>query len=148
MASFVYTKFFTKRWNGTISGSLASLDWRVMLLDSSTTADTENGAEFISTFATLGELTGTGYVRKACASEAVAEDLANFRAEFIFDPITWTGIDAGTAAAALLYIHITDDDASIPVAYIDSGGFPKTTNGGDLTFTPNAEGVLQYSNAA
>ncbi|KKN22947.1 hypothetical protein LCGC14_0909900 [marine sediment metagenome] len=97
-----------------------------------------------------GELTGTGYTsgfgnsgRKALASRAIVVDKPNNRAEFDAADVTWTGIDAGTAAQATIMKEITNDAASITIANIDSGGFPIVTNGGDLTIQWNAEGIIQ-----
>ena len=141
MASFIYTRAKAKFLSADID--LNADDIRILLVDSSTTADTEEDTEFVSGFSTLGELSGTGYVRKALANEAVNADTANNRGEFAADPVTWTGIDAGTAEAVIIIKHVTNDTDSIPIAYIDSGGFPFVTNSGDLTITWNAEGIIQ-----
>jgi len=143
MASFVYTE--AKR--ALLAGELDmdTHDIRVMLVDSTTTADTEEDATTISGITTLGELSGTGYARVALANEAVAADNANDRGEFDADDAAWTGIDAGTAQAALVFRHVTNDTDSVPIAYIDTGGFPIVTNGGNLTIQWNAEGILQLT---
>lgn len=141
MASFVYTPAKTALLSGTLD--FTADDIRLLLVDSTTTADTEQDIQFVGGLATLGELSGTGYVRKALASEAVNEDAGNNRAEFDAVDVTWTGIDAGTAAAAVLYKHVTNDADSPLIAYIDTGGFPFVTNGGDFTIQWNAEGILQ-----
>lgn len=140
--SFVYTRAKRDIFNADIDFNLPH-DFRIILVDNTTTADTEEDAATISAFTTLGELSGAGYVRKALANEVVNEDTVNNRAEFDADDITWTGIDAGTAQAMILYKHVTNDTDSIPIAYIDTGGFPINTNGGDLTVQWNAEGILQ-----
>lgn len=119
-------------------------DIRVMLVDSTTTADTEEDVTTISGITTLGELSGTGYVRKALANEIVNKDDANNRSEFDADDTVWTGINAGTAQAAIIYKHVTDDSDSIPLFYIDSD-FPFVTNGGDMTIQWNAEGISQIA---
>ena len=99
-----------------------------------------------------GELTGTGYTagfggagRKTLASKTITVDKTNDRAEFDCADITWTGINAGTAARATVMKEITNDAASKEIANIDDGGFPIVTNGGDLTFQVNAEGLIQLS---
>jgi hypothetical protein len=99
-----------------------------------------------------GELTGTGYPagfggagRKTLASKTITVDKANDRAEFDCADITWTGINAGTPDKATALKEITNDAASKTIANITSGGFPVVTNGGDLTFQVNAEGLLQLS---
>ena len=99
------------------------------------------------------ELSGTGYTagfggsgRKTLSAKAVTKDDANDRAEFDDTAdITWTGINAGTAAAAILYHHLTSDLLSTLIMYNDSGGFPIVTNGGDPTVQWNAEGSLQLA---
>jgi hypothetical protein len=99
-----------------------------------------------------GELSGTGYTggfggagRKTLASKTITVDKTNDRAEFDCADVTWTAINAGTAAQATVLKEITNDAASKTIANIDSGGFPITTNGGDLTIQVNAEGLLQLS---
>ena len=141
MASFVYTRAKAKLLSADLD--LNAHDIRVLLVDSTTTTDTEEDTEFISGFTTLGELSGTGYVRKTLDNEAVNIDTTNNRGEFAADPVTWTGINAGTAVAVLLFRFVTNDADSVPIAYIDTGGFPFVTNGGNFTITWNAEGILQ-----
>lgn len=111
-------------------------------------ADEAGADDFID-----GELSGTGYVaghagsgRLTLASKTVTVDKVNDRAEFDAADVTWTGIDAGTAAqATLLHEAGADDTTTNVIANIDSGGFPITTNGGDLTIQWNAEGIIQAS---
>jgi len=143
--SFIYNKFKTKLAKGLFDFLETGDDLRVLLVDNTTTCDTEDDTEFLAGFTTLGELSGTGYVRKQLANQAVNEDLPNDRAEFDADDVTWTAINAGTAAAAVIYRHVTDDSNSEPILFIDTGGFPLTTNGGDLTIQWNIEGISQFS---
>ncbi len=152
MAPLVYNRAKAEIMDGTID--LLSDVLKIMLVTSSYVADADN--DFVDEAGANDpidhELTGTGYVagfagsgRKTLSGKVVSEDDANDRAEFDDTAdITWTGIDAGTAAAAILYKHITADTASVLIAYIDTGGFPVVTNGGDLTIQWNAEGILQF----
>ena len=145
MANKVYTK-------ATEIILLGDLHWdtddiRILLVDSSTTADTELDAATISSFSTLGELSGSGYVRKALTSKAVNRDDANDRSEFDAADVTWTAINAGTAQAAIIYKHVTDDTDSVPLLYIDGGDFPLVTNGSDATIVWDVEGILQAGTA-
>ena len=152
MASFVYNKAAGRIFDGAD-------DWLTDTLKLGLSSSThvpnkdndfldEGGADdFID-----GELSGTGYTagfggagRKTLASKTVTVDDANDRAEFDCADISWTAISAGTAAQATLLKEITNDAASIPLANIDSGGFPKTTNGGDLNFQVNAEGLVHLT---
>ena len=119
--------------------AVETADIRAILVDSGYSADADHVN--VDDGAAANELSGTGYVRKTLASKAVAQDNTNDRASFDADDITWTGLDAGTAAAVVLYQHITNDADSILLAYIDSG-FPFVSNGGDFTIQWNANGII------
>lgn len=141
--SFAYTAAKAELLKGNLD--FDGQDYRVMLVSSNTTADTDQDAKFIADLGTLDEYDGSGYVRKALASEAVSQDDANNRGEFTADPVTWTALGVGTrqAVGMILYRHVTNDADSVLIAYYDSGGFPFDGNGGDITITPNAQGLLQ-----
>jgi hypothetical protein len=147
MASFVYNVAKTKFANGL-------LDWdtntfKAMLIATSYTADPDH-----ATVSALTELAnGTGYTggfagsgRKTLATNSVVQVDASDRAELrVSVASVWSAINAGTAKAAVIIREMTTDADSVPVAYIDSGGFPVTTNGGDLTITWNAAGAIQFT---
>jgi hypothetical protein len=146
MASFLYNRGKKEILDGTID--LVNDTLKAMLVTSSYSANPDD--DFASAPA-AAELSGTGYAsgfagagRKTLASKSITEDDTNNRAEFTAANLQWTGIDAGTAAAVVLYKHLTNDGASVLIAYIDTGGFPKTTNGGDLNINWNAEGIFQF----
>lgn len=92
-----------------------------------------------------GELSGTGYSRQTLASKTVTYDTANNRVEFDAADTTWTGINAGTAAQATVHRDNTTDATSTLFCDVDTGGFPVTTNGGDVTIQWNAEGIVQLT---
>lgn len=142
MASIVYTPF-----KAAILQILIEAGWdvRVMLVMTNTTADTDQDAEFVSSITTLDECDGANYVRKALANQTALADLANNRGEFDADNITWTALGAGTRqnAGMVFYRHVTNDADSTVIAYVDTGGFPFSSNGGDISVTFNAEGILQ-----
>ena len=143
MADMVYNYAKAKLLSGDID--LDADDIRVLLVMTNSTCDTEDDCDFIDQFTTLDEMDGANYVRKALAGEAVAVDLPNNRGEFDAENVTWTALGVGTrqVLGAVLYKFVTNDADSIPIAYIDSGGFPFDANGGDVTITWNAEGILQ-----
>lgn len=97
------------------------------------------------------ELSGTGYTsgfggagRKTIGSKAFSTDTTNDRVEFTFGAVTWTAINAGSPKYAILVKEITNDAASRLIAYLDLGTV--STNGGDLTITPDAiAGALQVT---
>ncbi len=152
MASLVYNRAKKEIMDGTID--LLTDTLKIMLVTSSYVANADH--DFVDEAGANDpidhELSGTGYTagfggsgRKTLSSKTATEDDANDRAEFDDGAdITWTAIDAGTAAAAILYKHNTADTDSVLIAYIDTGGFPVVTNGGDLTIQWNAEGILQF----
>lgn len=95
------------------------------------------------------ELSGTGYAagfgnsgRKVLASKTVTVDKANDRIEFDCADLVWTSIDAGSPSQMLIIRELTNDLATRVISHHDSG-FPVTTNGGDLTVTIDAEGLIQ-----
>lgn len=144
MASFLYNN--AKR--GMLAGEIDmnADDIRAALCDSTTTADTEKDKLLMNAFSTLGELSGTGYGRIALTTEAVNQDDGNNRAEFDADDVAFGTMDGDNADAVgiLLYKHVTNDTDSIPIAWIDTGGFPVTFNGGTFTVTWNVEGIFHF----
>jgi hypothetical protein len=94
------------------------------------------------------ELSGTGYTggfagsgRKTLTSKSWSTDNTNDRTEFTATIPAWTAINAGSPKYAILVKEITNDAATRLIGYLDLGTV--TTNGGDLTITANAEGLLQ-----
>lgn len=150
--SLVYNTAKKEIMDGTIDLLVDTI--KVMLVTSlyvvnadDTVVDTGGAADPVD-----AELTGTGYVkgwgaagRKALASKTATVDNVNDRAEFDAADLTWALINAGTAAAAILIKEGgANDTTSRLIAYIDTGGFPFVTNGGDMIVTWNAEGILQF----
>lgn len=92
--------------------------------------------------AVAAELSGTGYSRKTLASKTVTRSNSPIRGVFDAADITWAGINAGAAAALIIAADLGADSASPLLVYIDSGGFPITTNGGDLAVAWAAGGIF------
>lgn len=91
-----------------------------------------------------GELSGPGYSRQTLGSKTQTYDAANDRVEWDGADITFTGIDAGTAAQATVFDNTGASDAARNLlCNVDTGGFPIVTNGGDLTIQWNGEGIIQ-----
>lgn len=150
MASQVYNEFKRASAAAEIDLDAAGDDIRIALLMTNTTADTENaGILFVgggNGFATLDDFDGANYpaIRKSLANQIVNKDDGSDRAEFDADDITYTALGVGTraVAGALIYKFITDDDASIPIAWFQFTGNP---DGNDFTLQWDAEGILQLA---
>ena len=99
------------------------------------------------------EINGQGYEagwgktgRKTLMNKIITEDDANDRVVFDADDVLWTAINAGTVQAAILIREgASSDSTSVLVAYIDQGGFPIVTNGGDLTIQWSMNGIIQFA---
>ena len=149
--SLVYNRAKKELLDGTLD--LVNDTIKAMLVTSSYVADADD--DFVDEAGANDpidhELSGTGYVaghgnsgRKTIASKAFSEDDPNDRGEFDAADLVWTAINAGIADAVILLKEGSSDDTdALLIAYIDSGGFPVTTNGGDFTVQWNAEGILQ-----
>ena len=143
MANFVYTRAARDIMKGDIDFDVDT--FRVELVMTNTTCDTEEDAANLGAFSTIDRHDGANYVQKTLAAQAVNEDTTNDRAEFDDTAdITWTSLGAGTRAiaGAILYKFVTDDAGSTPIAWIDTPSFANS-NGGDYTIQWNAEGIVQ-----
>lgn len=143
MASAWYNKGKAQVLNGGID--LLTDTIKVMLVDDTYVfAATHNFVSDVS----ADELSGTGYTggfagagRKTLASKTITEDDANGRAEFDAADVVWTGLSAGTVGGAILIKEITNDAASLLIAFLDCVDTGST--GSDFTVQWDAEGILQ-----
>lgn len=148
MASFWYTPAKERLAKGDLDWDEAGHDIRAMLVMTNTTADTDQDAGTISAIGTLDEYDGSGYARAALTQSVVRDD-ANNRAELDVNDFSFgSTVAAGTrqAAGMVIYRHVDGTAANdLPIAYIDTGGFPFAGNGGAINVTVNAEGLLQVT---
>lgn len=147
MPSFVYDNAKEQIMLGAIDFNTDDIRVLLVDVDANTDTDTLKSAATFAGFTTLGEVNGTNYTSPGIAftTQTVEEDGANNRAEFKPNNVTWSAINVGDVGAAIIYKFVIDLNSSIPIARIDTGGFPVTTNGGDLTIQWNAEGALQFT---
>ena len=145
--SFVFTNALRAFAEGEID--LANDDIRASLLMTNTTFDvdediTQNDATTTEDYYDHGSHPAAG---ATLLSEAVNVDNALDRAEFDAADLVFAGLGVGSrqAQALLIFKFITDIGSSLPIAYIDTGGFPFDGNGGDVTFQWNAEGIIQFT---
>jgi len=143
--SFWYVPITQKLAQAQLDMREAGHDIQALLVMAQSTADTDEDAEFVASIGTLDEFDGSGYVRKALASQAVNLDTVNDRAEFDAADVTWTALGAGIRQikGLVLFRFVTNDADSPVIAYIDGSIFPTNGNGGDLTATWDAQGIAQ-----
>lgn len=131
MASAVYNR--GKQYVGT--NGWVTPTYKVMLITSAYVFNVDH--DFVSDLGAV-ELSGSGYVsgfgnsgRKSLAGKIVNLNDTDDRAEFDANDLTWTAIDAGTAAACVVIREATSDADSELIAYLDPNNV--VTNGGDYT---------------
>ena len=140
MASLVYNN--TALLALTTGLNLATNDMRVALLQTTTTADTEEEVALMNGFTTLGECSVTSYARQALANEAVAIDTTNDRAEFDADDAAFGTLEIGfSIQGMLIHDHNTDDTDSIPYFFTEFSS-NLVLNGTSVTLNFDAEGLL------
>jgi hypothetical protein len=121
---------------------------KVMLVNASYTPDADH--DFIADVV-ANELSGTGYAggfagsgRKTLASKSFSTNTASDFTYFTAAALTWTAINAGTAAYLIIVKEITNDADSRLIAWVDFTDV--VTNGGDLTLTPDGtNGLLKIA---
>jgi hypothetical protein len=139
MASNLYNPGLEKLLDGTIAFETDTIN--VLLVDTSHTFTKTN--EFVSDIV-ANEASGTGYARKTLANAAIALDAANDRVEFDADNPSYTALDAGTIAAAIIFKQVTNDADSPLIAQIDFADL--VTNGSDVELQINSEGLFFVTN--
>lgn len=113
------------------NADLTNGTFKVMLLTSSYTPDVDHAT--VSAIV-ANEATGTGYVRKTLASPTLTVDNTNDRVDLGGANMTWTGLTS-TFRYAVLFKFITNDAASIPVAYFDLGAQSLTAQDFSINWT-------------
>ena len=126
-------------------------DIRARLCMTNTTCDTEIDAiNDLADYTTIDVCDATGYADVALASEAVAADDTNDRAEFDANDLSFTGLSGDATRdiqGVLLYKFVDGTDANdLPVAFIDfTSDIPSTATQVDVPWS--AEGIIQASQA-
>jgi len=147
LANFIYNEFKRALAAGEVDWD--SSDVRVLLAMTNTTANTEDDANTIAGFTTLDEFDGSGYSTGGVAltGEALSENSGQNRAEADANDAAFGPLGAGTrqVQGAIVYVYLGSLGASLPAAWIDSGGFPFTANGANVTIQWNAGGIIQIA---
>lgn len=155
MANFVYNNVAGKIVDQSIN--LLTDILKVMLVTSAYVPDRDH--DFVSSAAAAELATTTNYVpgfggagRKLLAGRTVTVDDPNDRSELDCNDFLWTALGGAsnqTIAAFIVIKEITNDAASLLIAYVDTStgtpSLPFTTNGSDFTGVINVEGLIQLS---
>ena len=147
MANFVYNEIKRAVIEGEIDLGTGGDTIKVRLVMTNTTCDTEDDVNTLDGFTTIDVYDGSSYADQTIANQVVNEDSANDRAEMDGDNVTFSTLGVGTrqCQGALIYKFVTNDTDSVPIAFIDTGGFPFDGSGADVTIQWNAEGILQQA---
>jgi hypothetical protein len=89
------------------------------------------------------EAEGTNYSRKLLTGKARSIDNLTDTAIFSANNPTWSRINVGNLAGAIVYKFVSNDGDSELVAFF---GFAKLTTGGDLTVKWNDNGIFRLRN--
>lgn len=146
-SDFAFTRAKREWAKGAIDWDNDNID--VMLLMTTTTADTDKNAATISAIGTLGEFNGTNYAREDVTTRVVTEDTGAFLAKLDCDDIVFNDVNPqmgnGTAQiqALLIFKNAGGDASNIPLFYIDSFGAPFDPGTAKQTFSIAAGGLAQ-----
>lgn len=142
MASNLYNPGLLKLLDGTVDFENDAI--KVLLVDTNHTFDKTD--EFVSDIVAneASNVSGTGYERKTLASKTITLDAANDRVEYDAANPSYTSINAGTIAAAIVYKEGTGDSDSPLLAQIDFADL--VTNGSDVELQVNVDGLFTVTN--
>lgn len=152
MPTFVYNKAAEEIATGTID--LLSDTIKTMLVNSTYSAartdlvvDAGGANDALDAEISVSGYTGGwgGSGRKSLTSKTLTVDQPNNRAEFDAADLTWTALGSGATIAAMILIKEggSNDTTSRLIAYLDVTD--TSTNGGDITFTFDSQGIIQFS---
>lgn len=152
MPSFVYNKAAEEIATGTVD-LLADTIKTMLVTSTYSPARTDLVADAGGANDPVdAEINVTGYTRgwggagrKSLASKTLTVDQSNNRAEFDAADLTWTALGSGATIAGMILVKegVSNDTTTRLIAYLDVTD--TSTNGGDITFTFDAEGIIQFS---
>ena len=134
MASFVYNRGARNlARDGAASITWASDTIKARLVASSVTPNKDDTV--ISGYTAIG-------TDQTLSNKTFTEDTTNDRIVYSNSvALTWTAVAGGsTVGWVLLYKFVTNDTDSVPIAVVDVAD--TATNGGDITFTPDSNGIF------
>lgn len=141
----------TEFFNGTLNLSSTGDTIRVLLLDDSAayTFDPDNHDFVDDVLAAGNEMSGTGYTRLTLANQNTSTDDTDDEGVFDGDDSQWSGLDAGSIQAIVIYRQTGGDDTTPAddrvLNVLDDAtvaDLPLTTNGSNVLSSWDAEGIL------
>lgn len=141
MALVVYNRFKMGLLQGDYDLSSTGDTIKVSLHTSSYTPNQDTHEDFADV---TNQLSGTGYTAggNALSGKSVTQDNTDNEGVFDATDVTWSSINAGTAAGHILYKDTGTPGTSLLMFYDDTGGYPVTTTGADLVIQWDSEGII------
>jgi hypothetical protein len=127
---------------------------RVLLLDDSETYSFDvDTHDFVDDVLAAGtEMSGTGYSRQTLQNVSITVGDTGDEGVFDADDVTFTGLDAGTIQAVVVYHQVGGDDSTpgddrVLAVHDDAsvGDLPLATNGSDITISWDSEGIINIT---
>ncbi len=144
MADVVYNRaklgFLQADYNLSSGGN----NIKTMLVTSAYTLNEDSHEDYADI---SGEFSDASYTAggETLAGQTTTQDNADNEGVFDGTNETWSSLDGDTASACIQYKDTGVGTTSLLMWYIDSGGFPFTANGGDLTIQWAAEGIANLN---
>jgi hypothetical protein len=128
---------------GLLSGSLDFLTDTVdvMLMSGSYTF---NASQSYVSEVSSHEVSGTGYERKTLASKTITLDTGSNKVFYDAANPTYTALDAGEIASAVLFVSASTENSSSLLANVDFDDL--TTNGSDVELLFSGSGIFAVNN--
>ena len=126
MASLLYNNAKKELCQGLIPWD-TSTSIKVLLVNASYNPDANH--QFVSSLVSA-ELSGTGYARTALSGKSVTIDSGTNKVLCDAADLSYTGLNAGTLAAAVIFIDSGADATSTLIAYMDAPDL--SSNGSDV----------------
>jgi hypothetical protein len=131
MANNVYPKFKQALWLQSANSNASTGTLKAALVDTGTYTYSDSH-EFVSS------LSGAVGTAQTIGNKTFTNGILDG------DNVTFTGVTGNTIEALVIYIDTGNASTSRLVSYQDTNvtGLPATPNGGDITITWNASGIL------
>ena len=131
MANAIYPKFKEALWNQSANSNASTGTVKVALVDTGVYTYSASH-EFVSS------LSGTVGTAQTIGNKTFVNGVLDG------DNVTFTGVTGNTIEALVIYIDTGNASTSRLISFQDTNvtGLPATPNGGDITITWNASGIL------